>query len=60
MEDYYKAIIGILRFIGFTDEEVEHGVEMLQDNGTFEPKELIIQIGINALKWNKEHGKKEN
>ena len=57
-EAYYKAIIGVLRFIGFTDEEVAEGIKALPDGGSFEPKALIIQIGQNALKWIKEHGKK--
>lgn len=49
MEEYYKAIIGILRFIGFNDKEIEEGIRMLPDNGTFEPKELIAQVAFNAV-----------
>ena len=54
-EEYYKAIIGILKFIGFNSEEIAHGIDALPDNGQYEPKELIIQVGLNALKWKKEH-----
>ena len=57
-EAYYKAIIGVLRFIGFTGEEINAGIEALPDDGELEPKALVIQIGQNALKWIKEHGKK--
>ena len=53
MEEYYKAIIGILRFIGFNDKEIEEGIRMLPDNGTFEPKELIAQVAFNAVQWSK-------
>lgn len=49
MEEYYKAIIGILRFIGFTDKEIEEGIRMLPNSGTFEPKELIAQVAFNAV-----------
>ena len=54
---YYKAVICILRFIGFTSEEINAGIEALPDNGILSPSELIITIGVNALNWKKEHEK---
>ena len=57
MEDYYKAVVAILRFMGFTEDEITAGIEALPDEGNWPPKELIIMIGVNALKWSKEHEK---
>lgn len=53
----YCFIIAMLNAIGFTNEEIKHGIEMLPDNASFELKALTIQVGQNALKWAREHEK---